>query len=164
MGLAVCFFLQHRAKVPNPTQANLSDGASQQLCLQGPTVVTSRTTHRTERQPRWTPSEHVPVSMKSPTALLTPKEAAVELAVTVEQLRALVKAGELAVVNVGSGSDRTRQRFEPSDIREFRQRRRIEACLSTSALVRKPTRMTSSSKGLDFQETRVKLRNEKLNA
>lgn len=56
--------------------------------------------------------------------LLTPKEAAARLSITVEQLAALVRDGEIAYVGVGRGAKRPRRRFTEVDLDEFIQRRR----------------------------------------
>ena len=60
----------------------------------------------------------------SPPPLLTPKEAAARLAITLEQLTALVFDGEIAYIAIGRGQKRPRRRFTEADIEEFIERRR----------------------------------------
>ena len=57
-------------------------------------------------------------------ALLTPKQAASELAISDKQLRVLTEMGEIAYINIGCGRKRETRRYEPSAIAAFIERRR----------------------------------------
>jgi excisionase family DNA binding protein len=69
----------------------------------------------------------------SPERLLTPKEAAERLAITVEQLADLVMDGAIAYIAVGRGSKRPRRRYTEADLNDFiERRRRREVSLPTN--------------------------------
>ncbi len=51
--------------------------------------------------------------------LLTPTEAAQQLRVTPEQVRSLIRQGQLAAVNVGTGAKRPLYRITAEALREF---------------------------------------------
>jgi excisionase family DNA binding protein len=55
--------------------------------------------------------------------LLTPAEAAAELRVTAEQIRSLIRRGELAAINVGGGAKRPLYRIGRQALDEFLSRR-----------------------------------------
>lgn len=80
--------------------------------------------------------------------LLTPDEAARELAVSQKQLKALTGAGKIRYINIGLGRKRETRRYDPADIERFKEARR---CQSTSDRPGKPIRTTSGSTVYDFQ-------------
>jgi excisionase family DNA binding protein len=53
------------------------------------------------------------------TDLLTPREAAAELKISVKSLRALVSAGALRYVQIGLSKRRPRKMFTPGDLETF---------------------------------------------
>lgn len=55
--------------------------------------------------------------------LLTPGEVAERLRVTAEQVRSLIRTGQLAAVNVGTGPKRPLYRITPDAVTEFLARR-----------------------------------------
>ena len=55
--------------------------------------------------------------------LLTPGEVAEKLRVTAEQVRVLVRKGQLAAINVGTGAKRPLYRITPQALEEFLSRR-----------------------------------------
>ena len=55
--------------------------------------------------------------------LFTPKEAAQRLKITAEQVRSLIRKGQLAAVNVGTGLKRPLYRVTGDALREFLARR-----------------------------------------
>jgi excisionase family DNA binding protein len=55
--------------------------------------------------------------------LLTPGEVADRLRVTAEQVRCLIRTGQLAAVNVGAGTKRPCYRITPDAVAEFLARR-----------------------------------------
>jgi len=55
--------------------------------------------------------------------LLTPDEVAEHLRVTTEQVRCLIRTGQLAAVNVGAGTKRPCYRITPDAVAEFLARR-----------------------------------------
>jgi excisionase family DNA binding protein len=55
--------------------------------------------------------------------LLTPTEVATELRVTAEQIRSLIRRGELAAINVGAGAKRPLYRIRRQALNEFLARR-----------------------------------------
>lgn len=54
--------------------------------------------------------------------LLTTKQAAERLAVSVSTLRALVNAGQIAFLKKGVGSERTHMLFDPHDLDDYVKR------------------------------------------
>ena len=58
-----------------------------------------------------------------PGQLLTPDEVADRLRVTAEQIRSLIRRGELTAINVGVGRKRPRYRLQPEAVDEFLARR-----------------------------------------
>jgi len=85
--------------------------------------------------------------------LLTPREAATELNISVKHLRIL----PLPFINIGNAG-RIVRRYEPDDIRQFKEANR---CQPESVTVPKPTCMTSVGMVLDFQEIHEKLKKQK---
>jgi excisionase family DNA binding protein len=79
-------------------------------------------------------------------ALLLPAEAARRLRITLDQLFAFVRDGELRYVNVGRGTKRPRYRFTDGDINEWiEERKELEApCPSTNRKNRHLTGGTTS--------------------
>ena len=55
--------------------------------------------------------------------LLTPSEVAARLRVTAEQVRCLIRTGQLAAVNVGAGAKRPWYRITPDAVNDFLTRR-----------------------------------------
>ena len=55
--------------------------------------------------------------------LLTPNEAAIKLKVTPEQIRSLIRKGQLSAVNVGTGSKRPLYRITRQALNDFLSRR-----------------------------------------
>lgn len=55
--------------------------------------------------------------------LLTPAEVAAELRVAAEQVRCLIRTGELAAINVGTGPKRPLYRITRESLNEFKSRR-----------------------------------------
>jgi len=55
--------------------------------------------------------------------LLTPDEVAARLRVTAEQVRSLIRTGQLTAVNVGTGPKRPLYRITPDAVTEFLARR-----------------------------------------
>ncbi len=91
--------------------------------------------------------------------LLTLKEAADQLRISERQLRDLTDDGLVRWINVGRGSKRPSRRYTQEDLDEFKQRR-SQQCPSTSAPVKRPTRMTSSSGAVDFLAILAQRKNE----
>lgn len=65
--------------------------------------------------------------------LLTPKEAAAELGIGEDTLRALRKAGEIAYVNIGQGRKRETPRYELADLEAWVKNRKKTATLKSPA-------------------------------
>jgi hypothetical protein len=81
----------------------------------------------------------------TPDGLNLPPQAASKLNVTVEQLMAFVRDGELRYINIGRGSKRPRYAFTDTDIVELiekRQTREVQ-CLSTGP--RNPRRISDTT-------------------
>lgn len=80
--------------------------------------------------------------------LLMSAEAAERLGITVEQLSAFIRDGELRYVNVGRGAKRPRYRFTEADINELIEKRKEQGgiqCPSTKA--KSPRRISGSTSG-----------------
>ena len=60
---------------------------------------------------------------KSHHTLLTPQETAKKLRVTAEQVRSLIRKGQLAAINVGSGSKRPLYRITEHALQSFLEKR-----------------------------------------
>lgn len=82
------------------------------------------------------------------TRLLSPSEAAEELCISEKHLRYLTCQGQIRYINIGMGSKRETRRYDPDDLRAFREAR---ACLSTRGQDNRPTAMTSIIEVGDFQ-------------
>jgi excisionase family DNA binding protein len=65
--------------------------------------------------------------------LITPKEAAKRLRVSIETLAGLAHDGELVYVNVGRGRQRVRMMFTQQDLEEFIDRRKRGAAVNPSS-------------------------------
>ena len=63
-----------------------------------------------------TSPEHI---NKTDSQLLTPDEAAIQLKVTSEHIRALIRRGQLSAVNIGTGSKRPLYRITQRALDEF---------------------------------------------
>ncbi|MEX0827649.1 MAG: helix-turn-helix domain-containing protein [Haliea sp.] len=95
--------------------------------------------------------------------LLTTKEAASELRITVEQFRALVHDGELAYVNVGRGKKRPRMMFTPQDLDDFIERRkRRDAPLETTKGQRMHNARRGKARVLSLRDAQIAERRERL--
>jgi excisionase family DNA binding protein len=83
---------------------------------------------------------------RDPDSLLTTREAADHLNITVEQLLQHVKGGALRYINVGRGDKRPRYRFAPSDLDAFKTSRSTleRACRSSSRKSQSRTTGTAS--------------------
>jgi excisionase family DNA binding protein len=58
-----------------------------------------------------------------PSELLTPQDAAGQLMVSAEQVRCLIRSGQLAAINVGTGSKRPLYRITTDALADFMSRR-----------------------------------------
>jgi len=58
------------------------------------------------------------------TTLLTPDEVAIQLKVTSEQIRGMIRKGHLAAINIGSGEKRPLYRITDQALQNFLERRR----------------------------------------
>lgn len=84
--------------------------------------------------------------------LLTPRDTAERLQVSIDQLRGFVHDGELRYVNLGRGRKKPRMMFTEGDITEFiarRTRRHVE-CPSTNRSAHHILPSTSKSKVIGF--------------
>ncbi|WP_430251262.1 helix-turn-helix domain-containing protein [Neorhizobium sp. DAR64860/K0K1] len=95
--------------------------------------------------------------------LLTPKQAAAELAISSRQLRDLSLDGDIAFINVGRG-ERPARRYEMSDLEAFKAERRTISCRSSSVPAQKRTATTSGIKVIDFEATLAAQRSKKLSS
>ena len=82
--------------------------------------------------------------------LLTPAEAARELAISEKQLRALTADGPIRYVNIGNGDKRETRRYAPDDLAEFIRTRSKQECRSISAPDKRSTATTSVTRVSDF--------------
>lgn len=96
-----------------------------------------------------------------PNRLLTVDEVADDLRVSAQQVRNLVRSGDLKFINVGRGLAKAHLRFEPQALEDFKDNRRKEECRSTDAPAKRRTRMTSNVEALDIQATLKELRSVK---
>lgn len=99
-------------------------------------------------------------------SLITPKDAAHALGITVRHLSELVAAGEIPFVPIGLGDKRLRRRFDPSDLEAFIAARK---CRSTNEKIptkgkRKATPTTSAYEIVDFAALREQRRSAKRSA
>ncbi|MFC5760564.1 helix-turn-helix domain-containing protein [Rhizobium sp. GCM10022189] len=86
--------------------------------------------------------------------LLTSKQAADMLTISVKVLRAHVKAGDIAFISKGTGTKRPKMAFDPTDIQEFINRRRTRQCPSIKTPKVRSTSSTSSSTVVAFSALR----------
>lgn len=93
-------------------------------------------------------------------ALLTPEDAARELAISTKQIRALTCAGEIRYINIGLGAKRETRRYAHADLEQFREKR---SCQSINAQDKRPTPTTSVVVVHDFQARRNARRAERQN-
>lgn len=85
--------------------------------------------------------------------LLTPRQAAAELKISVKTLRLLVAAGALRYVQIGVSDKRPRKMFTPGDLETFisnQTRRDAPLCPSTRTCVRRAGNTTSSGEVIGF--------------
>jgi excisionase family DNA binding protein len=99
--------------------------------------------------------------------LLTVREAADTLGISVKTLRGHIRNGRVRYVNVGLGEFRPRYRFEESDLIEFKEanRRRNAEAISCRSIARKAPRSTtsiSSGEVIAFTDQRRQRTSEKL--
>ncbi len=73
--------------------------------------------------------------------LLTPDEAAEQLRVTPEQVRSLIRRGQLAAINVGTGAKRPMYRITHEALREFVSRRWQSGIEARQGRRRRPPRV-----------------------
>jgi hypothetical protein len=86
--------------------------------------------------------------------LLTPKQAAAKLSMSVKTLMEHVRTGRLRYIDIGSGGVRKRHRFTTYNLQTFIENqkvREVPKCLSTSAPTSKHTASTFKSGVTDFQ-------------
>lgn len=94
------------------------------------------------------------------TELLTPAEAADFLGISVRILRAHVRSGELAFINVGRGQVRKRVAFTRQDLDDFIKSRRMRQ--GAVEPVRRAMRAKQAEPiGLDFAALRAKRKEER---
>ncbi|MBP0439617.1 helix-turn-helix domain-containing protein [Tianweitania sediminis] len=95
--------------------------------------------------------------------LLTPVEAARELGIGLKTLNRARKAGELAYINIGFGTQREAPRFDRADLEAWMEKRRKTLCPSSSEKVtrRASTPTTSGYAVVDFAALRAQRRSEK---
>lgn len=96
-----------------------------------------------------------PANDNQPLRLMTVKETAAMLAVSVSTLRELVRVGEIAFIQKGRGSERQHMSFHPQDIEDYIKRSRTRLCLSTSPKTARTTPMTSSLEASGFMARRA---------
>jgi excisionase family DNA binding protein len=101
--------------------------------------------------------------------LLTPKETAAVLRVSLDTLDGIVADGDLVFVNVGRGVRKPRRMFARSDIDGFinRRKRRRQPCISTKGTARKSGRLKSGSRAsniVDLPGTQIKDWRQRLRA
>ncbi|MBX5243318.1 helix-turn-helix domain-containing protein [Rhizobium sp. NLR3b] len=75
--------------------------------------------------------------------LLTIKQAAEALAVSVSTIRALVTAGELAFIQKGTGAERRHMAFDPADIEDYVRRKKTRMVPAQADSVSHPGRPSS---------------------
>jgi excisionase family DNA binding protein len=104
------------------------------------------------RKPR-SPGGHGQLSTTPPPGgLLTTRQAAARLNVSIKTLNAHVAAGELKYVTIGKGEKRPRRYFTVADIDAFvaNQTRKDSPCPSTTSRARHSGTSTSSGTVIDF--------------
>ncbi|WP_370878631.1 hypothetical protein [Pararhizobium capsulatum] len=74
------------------------------------------------------------------------------LTVSKKTLQEHAKAGEMAFILIGRGKKRMRKGFDPKDILEFIERRRLRLCPSTKAPKVRSTSSISSSGVVAFTD------------
>jgi excisionase family DNA binding protein len=89
------------------------------------------------------------------TLLMTPAEAARQLAISEKQLRELASLGKIRYVNVGNGEKRETRRYAEQDLARFIEARSKQECRSTDAPAKRSTRSTSGVVVHDFQALRA---------
>lgn len=97
-------------------------------------------------------------------ALLTPKDAAAALNMSVKTLRGHVADGNIRYIVIGRGRKRPNIAFDDSDIAEFKdhqRRRRAPLCLSTRQKTHRSTATTSSSEVVAFMAQLEQLQSAK---
>lgn len=95
--------------------------------------------------------------MRNPINLLTVKEVAAMLAISVSTLRELVRAGEIAFIQKGRGSVRQHVSFHPDDVEDYIKRSRTRLHVSTGPKTARMSKYAASSHGLDFAAMRAEL-------
>jgi hypothetical protein len=85
--------------------------------------------------------------------LLTPKQAAADIGISVKTLTGHANDGEIRYINVGRGKKKTRRMYDPNDIKEFKERRarrEVPQCQSTATRKARSTTTISDSKVIAF--------------
>ena len=90
-----------------------------------------------------------------PLRLMGVKDTAKMLAISVSTLRELVRAGEIAFIQKGRGSERQHMSFHPQDVEDYIKRSRTRLCLSTNPKTVRTTISTSSSEDKGFMAQRA---------
>lgn len=90
--------------------------------------------------------------------LLTPEQAASELAISTRQLRDLTVSGEIRYINIGNGSVRETRRYDPADIEDFKSRRRSVGGKTVRATSRTKSDFIDTT---DFQRRLEELRSKR---
>lgn len=93
--------------------------------------------------------------------LFTTEEVANLLRTSVQQVRALAKAGAISFINVSAGAARPQMRFTLENINDFKSQRKTSQCQSISVPAGKRTLTTSYAQELDIQATREALQSAK---
>lgn len=70
--------------------------------------------------------------------LLTPEETAERLRVTAEQVRSLIRKGQLAAINVGSGPKRPLYRIRANALDDFLERRWQPSAIAAKKKFKRP--------------------------
>jgi hypothetical protein len=83
--------------------------------------------------------------------LLTPRQAAAELAISTRQLRDLSLDGDITFINVGRG-DRPARRYEMSDLEVFKAERRTVSYRTSGAPASRRIANSPATKPIDIQE------------
>ncbi|NTG85812.1 helix-turn-helix domain-containing protein [Agrobacterium rhizogenes] len=91
-----------------------------------------------------------PANDNKPLRLMTVKETAEMLAVSVSTLRELVRVGEIAYIQKGRGSERQHMSFHPQDIEDYIKRSRVRQCPSIGQATVRTTTSISASPESDF--------------
>jgi excisionase family DNA binding protein len=103
------------------------------------------------------PGQHHKSWKRGSDFLLKPKEAAERLGCSIKTLLRHAKDGSIRYINVGKGLQKLHRRFDPTDIEDFKDKRRrqeVSLCQSTSARTRRTTTSTSKCEVIGFTALR----------